>query len=99
MSTSGSGSDSGEGAHQAADATASSAPPPAHATLTQVKMRATKFLPPPVVTAMAAFDAHPVIADNLAPLEPTELHARIACALHAHMQFAKLHARIIMTAY
>ena len=72
MSTSGSGSDSGEGAHQAADATASSAPPPAHATLTQVKMRATKFLPPPVVTAMAAFDAHPVIADNLAPLTSGE---------------------------
>ena len=74
MSTSGSGSDLGGRAHQAADAAASSAPPPAqtHATLTQVKMRATKFLPPPVVTAMAAFDAHPVIADNLAPLTSGE---------------------------
>ena len=36
---------------------------------------------------------------DIAATEPTELHARIACALHAHMQFAKLHARIIMTAY
>jgi len=66
--------ESGQAAVAAADAAAaSSVRVPSHATLlAQIKTHATPYLPPPVVTAMAAFDSHPVIADNLALLTSDE---------------------------
>jgi len=60
------------------------------AMLTQIKTHATKYLPPPVVNAMSAFDSHPVIADNLAPLTSDEPSTAILLSLFAGVAILKL---------
>ena len=53
------------------------------AMLTQIKTHAKPYLPPPLVRALEAFDSHPAIANNLAPLTSDEPGTAILLSVFA----------------
>lgn len=53
------------------------------AMLTKIKTHAKPYLPPPLVRALDAFDSHPAIANNLAPLTSDEPGTAILLSMFA----------------